>query len=156
MLFHGCLTFFMPPLTRGRLLAHLRMLALPPGLLGPCLLYPLLLPLASSPRGSVGDLHSLWQVVHCSPPPPARRGPERRSWCVPPTVNISGCFRLFTQASGGAHAPRPDGGVRLGGASTARPTRSAGRCPRGRHLALPLPVAARASPSLSPFGGPGL
>ena len=50
-LFHGFRTFFMPPLTRGTLLARLGMLALPPGPLVPSPLCPLLLPLASSPRG---------------------------------------------------------------------------------------------------------
>ena len=51
MLFDGSLIFFMLPLTRSPLLTHLRRLTLPPGLLGQCLLCPLLLPLASSPRG---------------------------------------------------------------------------------------------------------
>ena len=46
----------MPPLTRGPLLARLTMLALPPGLLGPCLLCPFLLPLARSPRGGARRL----------------------------------------------------------------------------------------------------
>ena len=60
VLFHGSLTFFMPPLTRGPLLAHLRMLALPPGLLGQCLLCPLLLPLACSPRGGALALRTCY------------------------------------------------------------------------------------------------
>ena len=49
----------------------------------------------------------------------------------------------------------PPAGVRRGGASTARPTRSAGRGPRGRRLG-PTAFCARASPSLGPVGGPGL
>ena len=77
------------------------MLALPQDLLGPSLLRLL-------PWGSVGDSHSLWQLVYCSPPPPALQGPEHRSRRVPPTANICGGFWLFT--SGGARAPRPDGG----------------------------------------------
>ena len=91
---------------------NLRMLALPPGIMGPCLLCPLLLPLARFLRRGLGGhgSHSLWQVVHCSPPPgsPALRGPTHRSRSVPPTANICGGFWLFT--SGGARAPRPDGG----------------------------------------------
>ena len=49
----------------------------------------------------------------------------------------------------------PPAGVRWGGASTASPTRSAGHGPRGRHLGPPASCA-RASPSLSPAGSPGL
>ena len=36
VLFRGSLTFFMPPLTRGPFLTHLRMFALPHNLLGQC------------------------------------------------------------------------------------------------------------------------
>ena len=75
----------------------------------------------------------------------ALRCPEHRSRCVPPTVNISGGFWLFT--SGGAQARAPPEGVRRGGASTARPTCSAGRGPRRRYLGPPAPCA-RASRAL--------
>ena len=100
-LFHGFRTFFMPPLTRGTLLARLGMLALPPGPLVPSPLCPLLLPLASSPRG---ERRRFALALAGCPLLPALRGPR----CVPPTVNISCGLCLFT--SGGARAPRPDGG----------------------------------------------
>ena len=69
-------------------------------------------PWPTLPGGGGGDSHSLWQVFHCSPPPPALQGPVHRSRSVPPTAYLGGGFRLFT--SGGARAPRPDGGVRPG------------------------------------------
>ena len=119
----------MPPLTRG---PHLRLLALPPGLLGQCLLpvCPLLLPLAAFPGGFVGNSHSLWQGVHCSPPPPPSealstgRGASRR--------------RLTSVSASGSSLPAaltrraPMAGVRLGRAMTAHPTRSVESGPRGR------------------------
>ena len=55
VLFYGSLTFLMPRLIRGPLLAHLRMLALPPALLGPYLLCPLLLPPPSPTPGHSAD-----------------------------------------------------------------------------------------------------
>ena len=60
------------------------------------------------PGGGLGGSHSLWQVVQCSPPLPALRGPVHRSRSVPPTAYIGGGFWLFP--SGGAREPRPDGG----------------------------------------------
>ena len=60
------------------------------------------------PGGGLGGSHSLWQVVQCSPPPPALRGPVHRSRSVPPTAYIGGGFWLFPSV--GARAPRPDGG----------------------------------------------
>ena len=61
----------------------------------------MLWPIGPHSRRSVGDSHSLWHVVHCSPPPPVLQGPEHRS-------------------------RRVRAGVCLGGDSTALPTRSAG------------------------------
>ena len=76
ILFSGSLIFFMPPRTRGPLLAlaHLRTLALPPGLLGPCLLCFLLLSPASCPRR---DRRRLALVLAGCPLLPAISGPLR-------------------------------------------------------------------------------
>ena len=92
---------------------------------------------------NVRDSHSLWQVVHCSPPPPALRGSEHRSRRVPPTANICGGFWLFT--SGGARAPRPDGprSAREEPRQHVLPARP-GAVHVGAICALPLPVPARA------------
>ena len=57
MPFSGSLTFFMPPLTRGPLLAHLGTLALPPSLLRQCLLCPLHIPGPLSPGGA-SEIHT--------------------------------------------------------------------------------------------------
>ena len=113
VLFRGSLTFFQAPKDHGSPSGR------PTSGCLPCLPLswgsvscPLLLPLARFLRRGLGGpgSHSLWQVVHCSPPPgsPALRGPTHRSRSVPPTANICGGFWLFT--SGGARAPRPDGG----------------------------------------------
>ena len=104
--------------------------------------------------GSVGDSHSLWPGVHCSPLPSALRGPEHRSRRVPPTahIRVGGGFWIFT--SGGARAPCPDGGVPPGKSLDSTTTHSAGSGPRGRRPGPPASCA-RASPSLSPVGGPG-
>ena len=53
-------------------------------------------------------------------------------------------LRIRFKESGVKLRRAPTAGVPPGGASTARPTRSAGSGPCGRHLALPLPVPARA------------
>ena len=111
VLFRGSLTFFMPLLTRGPLLAHLRKLPswpchpVPWGRV-PCV--PSSFPWPTFPGGGLGGSHSLWQAVHCSPPPPALSRPVHRPWRVPPTAYLGGGFWLFT--SGGARVPRPDGG----------------------------------------------
>ena len=152
MLFRGSLIFFMPPLTRVALLAHQPQDV---GLSSRSLeASPLLLPLADISWGSVGDSHSLWPGVHCSPLPSALRGPEHRSRLVPPTahIRVGGGFWIFT--SGGARAPCPDGGVPPGKSLDSTTTHSAGSGPRGRRPGPPASCA-RASPSLSPVGGPG-
>ena len=77
----------------------------PAGPLGPCPLCPLLLPLARIPRG--GAWRFALAMAGC-PMLPALRGPVHRPRRVPPTAYIGGGFWLFT--SGGARAPRPDGG----------------------------------------------
>ena len=102
-------------------------------------------PWPALPGGSDGDSHSLWQVVHCSPPSEARGASRRRSTSV--AASVSSLPAALARRA-------PTAGVRLGGASKARPTRSAARGPRGRHFG-PAASCARASPSLSPVGGPG-
>ena len=80
VLFRGSLTFFMPPLTRvspaSRCWPRLqvswgRVSCLPSSFAWPAL-----------SGGSVRESHSIWQVVHCSPPvgppPSALRGPQHR------------------------------------------------------------------------------
>ena len=147
VLFRGSLTFFMPLSTRGPLLAHLRMLALPPGLLGQCLLCPLLLPLACSPRGgalalrtcygwlSTARRHLLPSEALCTGSGASRRRPT------------------FVAASGssGARAPRPA----VGGPPGRSLARSAGRGFCGRRTGPPA-SSARASPYQNPAGGSGL
>ena len=82
---------------------------------------PSSLPRTAVPGGRVGDSHSLWQVAHCSPPPPALGGPEHRSRRFPPAATLCGGFGICT--SGGARARPPTAGVRPGGASDALPAR---------------------------------
>ena len=124
---------------RGRLL---KMLAFPPGLLGQCLLSPLLLPLARSPREE--RRRFALALPDCPLLLPPLRGPdsEHRSQRVPPTANICGGFWLFT--SGGARALRPEG---VGPPGRTRP----GAVLVDDTLALPLPVPARA-PLLAQLG----
>ena len=75
----------------------------------------------SGPGVGLGGSHSLWQVVHCSPPPSALRGPVHRSRSVPPTAYICGGFRVWLFTTGGARAPR-------------HKLDSEGGCPPGRSL----------------------
>ena len=142
VLFRGSLTFFMPLLTRVPLLAHLSMLALPPGPLGPCLLCPLLLPLACSPPG--GPRWFALAMAGC-PLLPATSGPPRPCPPVaerPADGHICGGFCHI--ASGGAHAPRQDGGGPPG-PSLARTSSPLGLwAALGAIWALPLSVPARA------------
>ena len=147
----------MPPLTGDPLLAHLLQLALPPGHLGPCPLCPLL-PEAPSPgphsqegasavRTHHGRLSNAPRHLRLSEALCNGRVASRRR---PTSVAASGSSLLVALARRAQTA-----GVRPGGASTARPSRSAGRCPRGRRPGLPTSCS-RSSPSLSPAGDPGL
>ena len=113
VLFRGSLTFFMPLSTRGPLLAHLRMLALPPGLSGQCLQCPLLLPLACSPCGGpkagLGCSHCYGRLSTAP-----RHLPPSEALCTG-----SGASRrrpTFVAASGssGARAQPPAGGGPIG------------------------------------------
>ena len=164
VLFCGSLTFFMPPLTKGPLLARLTMLALPPGLLGPFLLCPLLLSLARfqvSPgpgwalavrtrygRLSTAPLHLRPSEALCT----GRGASRRRLTSV--AASESGSSLPAALARRATNLTRK-AGVRQGGASTALAPRSAGSSPCGRRSGRPASCA-RASPSLSPGGDPGL
>ena len=92
------------------------------------------------PGGGLGGSHSLWQVVQCSPPPPALRGPVHKSRNVPPTAYIGGGFRLFT--SGGARALRPDGGGPPGRCLD-RPSSALGRARSSCPVPARAPLLAR-------------
>ena len=116
------------PHGQGPLPAHLRTLAPPPGLLGPCLLSPLLLLLASPPGPPLGERvggsRSIWPAVHCSPP---RTGP----WPAAASPSDSASLRLWLQFQG-----RTPAGMRPGGASAARPARPCARPLRGSPSSL--------------------
>ena len=155
VLFRGSLTFFMPLLTRGPLLAHLRKLILAPSPPGPCPVcsrpssfpWPAFPGGASAVRTRYGRFSTAPRHLQLSDALCTGRGASRRR---PTSVAASGSSLPAALAR-----RAPTAGVRPGGALTARPPRSAGRGPRERRPGPPT-SSARASPSPSPAGGPGL
>ena len=156
VLFHGSLTFFRPPLTRagGPLLAHLRLLALPLGLLGPGAVSPVSPSPSPGPfspggasviRARSGRVSTAPRYLRPSAALSTGRGASRRR----PTSESVAASGSSLPAALARRAPT--GGFRLGRASTAQlPTRP-GAVLVGDARALPLPVPARA-PLLARLG----
>ena len=112
VLFRGSLTFLHAPMAQGSPSG-------PPPDIGPATRSPgAVSPVSPSPspgphsQGGASAVRTHYRRFSNAPrhpgPPPALRRPVHRPWRVPPTAYLGGDFWLFT--SGGARAPRPDGG----------------------------------------------
>ena len=153
VLFRGSLSFFMPPLTRGPLLAHLQKLPCHPVPWGCVRCVPSSFPWRAFPGGGPrwfaltagprsGRLSNAPRHLRLSDALCTGRGASRR---LPTSVAASGSSLPAALAR-----RAPTTGVRPGGALTARPPRSAGRGPRERRPGPPT-SSARAAAARAPL-----